>query len=69
MSTETTAETTTCAACATMTAEEIADAGWGCGSCGDTFAHDEGVHDVQYGIYHEFTCYDCLAAERAATEV
>jgi len=55
--------TTTCAGCATMTADEIANAGWCCGSCGSEFTHDEGVHDVQHGIYHEFTCHACFAAE------
>ncbi len=55
--------TTTCAACATMTADEIENAGWGCGSCGLEFAHADGVHDVQHGIYHEFTCKACAAAE------
>ena len=55
--------TTTCAACETMTADEIENAGWSCGSCGLQFTHDEGIHDVQYGIYHEFTCKACLAAE------
>lgn len=51
--------TITCSACKTMTADEIATAGWQCGSCGLNFAHDEGIHDVQFGIYHEFTCKSC----------
>ena len=50
-----------------MTADEIANAGWSCGSCGLEFTHDEGVHDVQYGIYHEFTCKTCYAAEQSKT--
>lgn len=54
-----------CAACACLTADEIAEAGWGCGSCGLEFDHAEGVHTVQYGTFHEFVCNSCLAAERA----
>ena len=46
-------------------ANEIAADRWCCGSCGLQFAHDEGVHTVQYGTFHEFVCNSCLAAERA----
>jgi hypothetical protein len=57
-----------CAACETMTAEELAETGWGCGSCGLEFAHDDGIHDVQDcggSLYHEFTCAACYAEEQA----
>lgn len=54
--------TTTCAACETMTAEEIAEAGYSCDQCGLEFPHDEGVHTVQYASYHEFICNACHAA-------
>lgn len=53
--------TATCAACALL--DEVTDA-WSCGDCGDEFAHAEGTHDVQYGIYHEFTCYGCEGREQ-----
>lgn len=44
---------------------EIAEDRWCCGSCGLQFAHDEGVHTVQHGTFHEFVCNSCRAAERA----
>jgi ribosomal protein S27AE len=50
-----------CPACALLGDVSDSDC-WSCGSCGSEFAHSEGVHDVQYGIYHEFTCHACLAA-------
>lgn len=59
-------DTDECAACAYLTAHEIAEAGWGCGSCGLEFDHAEGVHTVQYGTFHEFVCNSCLAEERAS---
>ena len=56
--------TTTCPACELLPEDARGDAdSWCCGSCGDQFTHDEGVHDVQYGTYHEFTCKACLAVE------
>lgn len=48
-----------CAACAVMSPDDRVSAGWQCGACGVDFAHGDGVHDVQYGIYHEFTCHGC----------
>jgi PHP family Zn ribbon phosphoesterase len=57
---------TTCAACALLSDDDLANAGWACGSCGSEFTHADGVHDVQYGIYHEFTCHACAERESIA---